>query len=86
MNRGYFEQHGKIFTSIVPCNVFGPHDNFNIENGHVIPGTTLIISSAHKLFSRLCTIFIANANNRQTSPALRESIQAQQKQIRYFLG
>ena len=38
MNRGYAEQHGAKFTSIIPCNVFGPHDNFNIQNGHVIPG------------------------------------------------
>ena len=60
MNRGYFEQHGKIFTSIVPCNVFGPHDNFNIENGHVIPGTTLIISSAHKLFYYIPLILSPN--------------------------
>ena len=27
-----------MFTSIIPCNVFGPHDNFNIQQGHVIPG------------------------------------------------
>ncbi|TRY63000.1 hypothetical protein TCAL_08296 [Tigriopus californicus] len=38
MNRGYAQQHGCQFTSVVPCNVFGPHDNFNMENGHVIPG------------------------------------------------
>merc|ERR1712012_231399 len=38
MNRGYKEQHGATFTSVVPCNVFGPHDNFNIQDGHVIPG------------------------------------------------
>ena len=42
MNRGYAEQHGDKFTSIVPCNVFGPHDNFNIQNGHVIPGISPI--------------------------------------------
>jgi len=38
INRGYHEQYGCQFTSVVPCNVFGPHDNFNIEQGHVIPG------------------------------------------------
>jgi len=38
MNRGYEQQYGCKFTSIVPCNVFGPHDNFNIADGHVIPG------------------------------------------------
>lgn len=36
--RGYRDQHGCKFTSVIPCNVFGPHDNFNIENGHVLPG------------------------------------------------
>ena len=40
MNRGYEQQYGCKFTSIIPCNVFGPHDNFNIANGHVIPGMT----------------------------------------------
>lgn len=37
-NRGYFQQHGCQYTSVIPTNVFGPHDNFNIENGHVLPG------------------------------------------------
>merc|ERR1719411_2025875 len=37
-NRAYHEQYGSMFTSIVPCNVFGPHDNFNVQQGHVIPG------------------------------------------------
>merc|ERR1711935_164011 len=38
LNRCYNEQYGCNFTSIVPTNIFGPHDNFNIENGHVLPG------------------------------------------------
>ncbi|XP_015123040.1 probable GDP-L-fucose synthase [Diachasma alloeum] len=37
-NRGYFEQHRRMYTSVIPCNVFGPHDNFNVQSGHVIPG------------------------------------------------
>ncbi|XP_054271128.1 probable GDP-L-fucose synthase [Macrosteles quadrilineatus] len=37
-NRGYYEQHGKTFTSVIPCNVFGPHDNFDLQASHVIPG------------------------------------------------
>jgi len=37
-NKAYHEQHGCQFTSVIPCNVFGPHDNFNIQQGHVIPG------------------------------------------------
>jgi GDP-L-fucose synthase len=38
MNRAYAEEYGCNFTSIIPTNVYGPHDNFNIQNGHVIPG------------------------------------------------
>jgi GDP-L-fucose synthase len=38
MNQCYNEQYGCNFTSIIPTNIYGPHDNFNIEDGHVIPG------------------------------------------------
>ncbi|XP_967089.2 GDP-L-fucose synthase [Tribolium castaneum] len=38
MNKAYHEQHGCLYTSVVPCNVFGPHDNYNLESSHVIPG------------------------------------------------
>lgn len=36
-NQAYHEQHGCLFTSVVPCNVFGPHDNFSLQSSHVIP-------------------------------------------------
>jgi len=38
MNRAYREEYGCNFTSIVPTNIYGKHDNFSIEKGHVIPG------------------------------------------------
>ncbi|KAL7534671.1 hypothetical protein ACHAWF_004915 [Thalassiosira exigua] len=38
MNRAYAEEYGCNFTSIVPTNIYGPNDNFSIQNGHVIPG------------------------------------------------
>lgn len=38
MNRAYAEEYGCNFTSIIPINIYGKHDNFSIENGHVIPG------------------------------------------------
>ncbi|KAJ8951141.1 hypothetical protein NQ318_021585 [Aromia moschata] len=36
MNKAYHEQHGCMFTSVIPCNVFGPHGNYNAESSHVI--------------------------------------------------
>lgn len=37
-NKAYHAQYGCRFTSVIPTNVFGPEDNFNIEDGHVLPG------------------------------------------------
>lgn len=36
-SRLYNQQHGSRFTSVIPTNIFGEHDNFSLENGHVIP-------------------------------------------------
>ncbi|XP_076040151.1 GDP-L-fucose synthase-like isoform X2 [Oratosquilla oratoria] len=38
MNYVYNDQYGCQFTSIIPCNVFGPHDNFNLTGGHMLAG------------------------------------------------
>jgi GDP-L-fucose synthase len=38
MNHAYAAQHGRRYTSVIPTNVYGAHDNFSIEDGHVIPG------------------------------------------------
>mmetsp|Transcript_62 Transcript_62/g.160 ORF Transcript_62/g.160 Transcript_62/m.160 type:complete len:320 (-) Transcript_62:236-1195(-) len=38
LNHCYHQEYGCNFTSIIPTNVYGPYDNFNIADGHVIPG------------------------------------------------
>jgi len=35
--RAYKEQYGLQYTCVIPTNIYGPHDNFDVENGHVIP-------------------------------------------------
>ncbi len=37
LSRCYNNEYDCLFTSIIPTNVYGPFDNFNIEDGHVIP-------------------------------------------------
>jgi len=37
LNRSYSKQHGRCFTAVVPTNIYGPSDNFNLEDAHVIP-------------------------------------------------
>ncbi|KAI0052576.1 NAD(P)-binding protein [Auriscalpium vulgare] len=37
-NHAYREQYGCNFTAAIPTNIFGPDDNFDLEDSHVIPG------------------------------------------------
>ena len=34
----YYRQYGSNFISVMPTNLYGPHDNFDSESSHVIPG------------------------------------------------
>ncbi len=38
MSRCYKEEYGCNFTSIIPTNIYGPHDNFNIPVGRWVGG------------------------------------------------
>jgi len=42
--RAYREQYGLNYKSVIPTNIYGINDNFDIENGHVVP------SLIHKCF------------------------------------
>jgi GDP-L-fucose synthase len=35
--RYYNEQYGTNFISVMPTNLYGPYDNFNLETAHVLP-------------------------------------------------
>jgi GDP-L-fucose synthase len=49
--RAYRKQYGvKNYCTVIPTNIYGPNDNYNLENGHVIP------SLIHK-------IYLATKNN-----------------------
>jgi GDP-L-fucose synthase len=36
-SRAYNEQYGTNYVCVIPTNIYGPNDNFNIDNGHVLP-------------------------------------------------
>jgi len=38
MCQSYNCQYGTHYLTIVPTNLYGPYDNFDTQNGHVIPG------------------------------------------------
>lgn len=35
--RAYREQYGVNYVSVIPTNIYGKHDLFALENGHVVP-------------------------------------------------
>ena len=42
--QAYRKQYGVNYFSVIPCNIYGPGDFYNLEEGHVIP------SLIHKMF------------------------------------
>ena len=37
-SRAYRDQYNMNIVNVVPCNVYGPRDNFNLQSSHVVPG------------------------------------------------
>ena len=35
--QAYNKQYGTKYFCVIPTNIYGPNDNFDLENGHVIP-------------------------------------------------
>ena len=35
--KAYKENYGDNFICVIPTNIYGHHDNFNLEDGHVLP-------------------------------------------------
>ena len=45
MCENYYRQYGDNFISVMPTNLYGPNDNFNLETSHVLPA---LIRKAHE--------------------------------------
>ena len=43
--QAYRQQYGSHFISAMPTNLYGPHDNFDLQSSHVIPA---LIRKAHR--------------------------------------
>ena len=44
--RAYREQHGRSYIAAMPTNLYGPGDNFDLNNSHVIPALMRKIDAA----------------------------------------
>lgn len=46
-SRAYRQQWGCNFVTVIPNNLYGPHDNYDKNNGHVIPSLIRNFFEAH---------------------------------------
>lgn len=44
----YYEQYGLDVVNLIPVNMYGPHDHFNLTSSHVIPALILKFYNAMK--------------------------------------
>jgi GDP-L-fucose synthase len=49
MCESFYKQYGKNFYSIMPCNLYGPRDNFDLATSHVLPA---LINKVHCAMER----------------------------------
>lgn len=48
---------GTKFISVMPTNLYGPYDNFDLESSHVIPALLIKIYNAYKNKSACCEVW-----------------------------
>ena len=57
MCESYNRQYGTDYRSVMPCNLYGPGDNYHSENSHVIPALIRRIHEAKVTGARTVTIW-----------------------------
>ena len=58
--RAYREQYGLNYVSVIPTNIYGPNDNFDLVNGHVVPSLIHKCYLAKKITPHLKYGVVAN--------------------------
>jgi GDP-L-fucose synthase len=48
MCQAYVRQYGVNFISVMPTNLYGPNDNFDLQNSHVLPALIRKFVDAHE--------------------------------------
>ena len=65
MCRAYNEQHGTDFISVMPTNLYGPNDNFDPMNSHVLPALIRRFHEAKESGSKEVVIWGTGAPKRE---------------------
>lgn len=73
MCESYNIQYGTNFISVMPTNLYGPNDNFNLETSHVLPAIIRKIHLAKCLFDKNWENIIKDLNLRPIENVTGES-------------
>jgi len=57
MCESYRRQHGSDFRSVMPTNLYGPEDNFNLDTSHVLPALLRKFHTAASTGSETVTVW-----------------------------
>ena len=65
MCQSYNEQYGTNFISVMPTNLYGPHDNFDLETSHVLPALVRRFHEAKKIGAPSVTLWGTGSAQRE---------------------
>lgn len=61
----YNRQYGTDYRSAMPCNLYGPNDNFHLENSHVIPALIKKVHDAKTSWQPFVNVWGTGASLRE---------------------
>ena len=61
----YYRQHGSRFLSVMPTNLYGPGDNFDLKTSHVLPALIRKVHEAKQAGSATITAWGTGAPKRE---------------------
>jgi len=61
----YYKQYGSNFYSVMPTNMYGPNDNYNLETSHVLPALIRKFHDAKKTNNPTVTLWGSGTPKRE---------------------
>ena len=65
MCQAYNRQYGTNFISVMPTNLYGPHDNFDLQSSHVLPALIRKFVDARKASASSVTVWGTGSPKRE---------------------
>lgn len=57
LTQSYYQQYGMKTVNLIPVNMYGPYDHFNITSSHVIPALIVKIDRAIRLKDKIVSLW-----------------------------